>query len=151
MHKIFSKVFAPVLLATSASIATLSVAFVAFPGAAIAADVSSAGTFRNADQSYPASGQAEIVKLKGGGLGLKLKSNFKVRGGPDLRIWLSQSGNPTDARSAKQAKYVDLGRLKSSSGEQLYRIPGNVDLGKTRSVVIWCRAFGVFFGSASLK
>lgn len=130
--------------------AVSGLAVITLPVSASAAEAGSAGTFRNADRAYPASGRVEIVKLEGGGLGVKLESNFKVRTAPDLRVWLSESSNPTNAGNARQGRYVDLGRLKSSSGEQIYRIPANVDVEKTRSVIIWCRAFGVFVGSASL-
>ncbi|ABC63546.1 DM13 domain-containing protein [Erythrobacter litoralis] len=117
----------------------------------MAAELSSTGQFRGADSSHPASGGVEIVKLKGGGLGVKLKGDFKVRGGPDLRVWLSDASNPRNGRAVRSKDYVDLGRLKSSSGEQIYRIPASADVADANSVVIWCRAFGVFFGSATLK
>ncbi|GAA4039602.1 DM13 domain-containing protein [Parerythrobacter jejuensis] len=150
MLKLIRTIAAPVLLATTASTATLGLAFVGLPSAAVAAEASSAGEFRGADSSHPASGNVEIVKLKGGGLGVKLKSNFKVRGGPDLRVWLSEARNPRNGRAVRQAGYVDLGRLKSSSGEQIYRIPASANVTDAKSVVIWCRAFGVFFGSATV-
>lgn len=138
---------APPALALAATTGFVSAAI---PMQAMAAEVSDGGSFRDADGSHPASGKAEIIKLKGGGFGLKLHGDFKVRGGPDLRVWLSEAGNPRSGRAVRAADYVDLGRLTSSSGEQIYRIPDNVKLADIGSVVIWCRAFGVFFGSASL-
>ena len=44
---------------------------------------------------------------------------------------------------------VDLGALKGNRGDQQYAIPRGVDVAR-RTVVIWCRAFSVPFGSARL-
>jgi hypothetical protein len=42
--------------------------------------------------------------------------------------------------------HVDLGPLKGNKGTQRYDLPAAAPLGG--SVVIWCRAFSVAFGSA---
>jgi len=140
----------PAVLAISAGTATVGVSSSVLSSPAIAAELSSTGQFRGADSSHPASGGVEVIKLKGGGLGIKLKGNFKVRGGPDLRVWLSEASSPANARAVRAIGYVDLGKLKSSNGEQIYRLPASAKLSDAKSVVIWCRAFGVFFGSANL-
>jgi hypothetical protein len=46
--------------------------------------------------------------------------------------------------------YVDLGRLKGNRGDQNYPVPADVDLGRYRSVTIWCDRFNVSFGAAAL-
>lgn len=138
--------------------ASLAFALTALPATAIlispapvmAAQLADSGQFHGADRSHLASGGVSIVRLKGGGLGIKLAGDFDVRGGPDLRVWLSEADAPRNARAVRAQEYVDLGRLRSSSGEQIYRIPDDVSLRQIGSVVIWCRAFGVFFGHASL-
>jgi hypothetical protein len=43
---------------------------------------------------------------------------------------------------------VDLGRLKGNRGDQQYVVPRAVSVG---SVVVWCRAFSVDFGTAVLR
>jgi Electron transfer DM13 len=40
--------------------------------------------------------------------------------------------------------------MKGNQGNQNYHVPPDTDLGKYRSVSIWCRRFGVNFGAASL-
>ncbi|APE28507.1 DM13 domain-containing protein [Aurantiacibacter gangjinensis] len=144
----FFRSIAPLALALGS---TGALATAAFPDTLAAAEVNDTGTFRGADRSHPATGTAEIVPLRGGGFGIKLHSNFDVRGGPDLRVWVSEAGNPRSARAVRAAGYTDLGRLRSSDGEQIYRIPADVEIDEIGSVVIWCRAFGVFFASASLS
>ncbi|WP_379546479.1 DM13 domain-containing protein [Qipengyuania sp. DSG2-2] len=151
MKNAFNSVVASAVLAVTATTATLGVASAIFPSAAVAATTSASGQFRGADSSHPASGGARVIRLKGGGFGIKLESNFKTRGGPDLRVWLSEAKNPRSGRAVRAADHVDLGRLKSSSGEQIYRLPAGTSLAEAQSVVIWCRAFGVFFASAALS
>jgi hypothetical protein len=44
---------------------------------------------------------------------------------------------------------VDLGALKGNRGDQQYAVPAGVEIAR-RTVVIWCRAFSVPFGSVRL-
>ena len=57
----------------------------------------------------------------------------------------------TDDESVKRAAVEDLGALKGNLGDQNYEVPEGVDLSKYQSVSIWCKRFGVNFGSASLR
>ena len=140
-----------ILASLAVAFSSVAVAATSFaPATVVAAEVRDSGQFRGADSAHPARGTAEIIPLRGGGFGLKLHSDFDVRGGPDLRVWLSEANAPRNARAVRANEYVDLGRLRSSDGEQIYRIPAEVDLAEIESVVIWCRAFGVFFASADL-
>ncbi|MGB3165436.1 MAG: DM13 domain-containing protein [Alteraurantiacibacter sp.] len=66
-------------------------------------------------------------------------------------VWLSEADNPRSACAVRAAEYADLGRLRSSSGEQIYRISADVALADTGSFVLWCSAFGVFFAAAPLS
>jgi hypothetical protein len=45
---------------------------------------------------------------------------------------------------------VDLGRLRSFKGSQNYAVPAGVKLAQQRSVVIWCKEFGVLISPATL-
>ena len=148
---IFLKSIAPLALAL-VSTGTVLTATAGILGSApvSAAQLSDSGSFVG-DRGHPASGQASVIRLKGGGYGIKLHSDFKVRGGPDLRVWVSEAKVPRSAGAVRAADHIDLGGLDSSSGEQIYRLPADYDLSKAQSVVIWCRAFGVFFGAASLS
>ncbi|MEE4350733.1 MAG: DM13 domain-containing protein [Pacificimonas sp.] len=108
------------------------------------------GQFVGADRAHQADGSARIVPLKGGGFGVKFEADFEVTGGPDLRVWISEAANPRSKSDVRAAGYIDLGRLQSSDGKQIYRLPEGFDLADANSVVIWCRLFGVFFGAAPL-
>lgn len=97
------------------------------------------GTFESG--AHETTGRATAVELAGGGRVLTL-TGFETDPGPDLRVYLS-----TD-RDASESE--DLGALKGNKGNQQYEIPAGVDLGRLSTVVIWCRAFSVEFGSARL-
>ncbi|MGA8844800.1 MAG: DM13 domain-containing protein [Nitrososphaeraceae archaeon] len=45
---------------------------------------------------------------------------------------------------------VNLGRLKGNIGNQNYPIPTGTDISKYNTVLIWCHAYSVLFGSAFL-
>jgi hypothetical protein len=66
-----------------------------------------------------------------------------VTNGPDLYVYLSTDKSASDS--------VGLGKLKANIGNQNYLIPAGTDLSKYDTVLIWCRAFSVLFGSAELK
>jgi hypothetical protein len=100
------------------------------------------GGFQGAgDGIHNASGKATVLYLEDGSSVLRLE-NFRVTNGPDLYVYLSTDKSASD--------YVDLGRLKASSGNQNYELPSGVDLSKYDNVIIWCKSFSVYFGGAEL-
>jgi len=107
------------------------------------------GQFRGADRSHRGSGTARIIRRANGDMIVQLE-NFSVTRGPDLRIWVTDAPDVRNARAARRANHVDLGRLQRSNGDQSYAIPADAIGGNHQSVVIWCRAFGVLFASAPL-
>jgi hypothetical protein len=94
------------------------------------------------DGIHDAQGIAKVLPIEGGGDVLRLE-DLVVTNGPDLYVYLS-----TDKRASD---FVNLGRLKANIGSQNYPIPVVTDLSKYDTVLIWCRAFSVLFGSADLK
>ena len=86
-----------------------------------------------------------MVRVRGGERKLTL-TRFSTSAGPDLRVRLVPGdGSDGDADGAR-----DLGALKGNRGNQQYDIPADIDLGRHRSVLIWCRAFSAGFAKASL-
>lgn len=70
-------------------------------------------------------------------------SPYMSQNGPDLRVYLSKDGEATE--------YINLGNLKSISGDQSYDVPGNPDISQYKFVIIWCQEFTVLFGVAETK
>jgi hypothetical protein len=88
--------------------------------------------------SYTVSGQAQIYD--DAGTKVLYFENLSSSNGPDLRVYLS-----TDINASA---FINLGKLKSVSGDQAYTIPGNPDFDEYKFVLIWCQAFSVRFGKA---
>ncbi|NIM26525.1 MAG: hypothetical protein GTN35_00870 [Nitrososphaeria archaeon] len=89
-----------------------------------------------------AQGDAYTIPLEDGSDVLRLE-NFESTNGPDLYVYLATDDKATD--------FVSLGELKANKGNQNYDIPDNTDLTKYSNVLIWCKAFGVLFGSAEIS
>jgi len=86
-------------------------------------------------------GTAEIVK-QDTTFALRLKS-FSSSSGPDLHVYLSQEKLPVN--------FIDLGSLRSKSGDQAYSIPRTTNLTLYKYALIHCKAYNHLFGSAELQ
>jgi hypothetical protein len=104
-----------------------------------------AGRFESVRHS--ASGRAQAINLAEGGNVLTL-TDFEVDNGPDLRVYLV--AGPATTEGAVE-DFIDLGGLKGNVGNQQYELPGNLDVDRYSTVVIWCRAFSVLFARAPLR
>ena len=93
------------------------------------------------DGIHDAQGIAKAIPVEGGANVLRLE-DLVVTNGPDLYVYLSTDKSASD--------FVNLGRLKANIGNQNYPIPDGTDMSKYDTVLIWCRAFSVLFGSAEL-
>ena len=71
--------------------------------------------------------------------------------GPDLHVWVTDQPSGGEWGSYDDGRYVRLGELKATHGNQNYEIPDDVDLAGLRSVVIWCDRFNVAFGTAPVR
>ena len=79
-----------------------------------------------------------------------LEPDFQVGPGPKYHVYLVPKASIRDEAGVKDAKHVDLGRLRSFEGSQRYSIPAGVNLKDFPSIVIWCEAFGVLISPADL-
>ncbi len=109
------------------------------------ASVLASGDFQKSE--HPTSGSAQIV-MQNGKKYLKLDSSFQSDSGPDLFVILHRQASP---KSYGKADYVNLGRLKKVSGQQMYIISNQVNIVNFKSVVIWCQKFNATFGFAPLS
>jgi Electron transfer DM13 len=94
--------------------------------------------------AHPTSGRAAIVETDAGERKLTL-TGFETDAGPDLFVYLVAGGDPEAVDDHRS-----LGSLKGNKGNQQYTIPAGADISKYDTVVIWCRAFSVAFGAATL-
>jgi hypothetical protein len=103
-----------------------------------------AGSFLS--DEHRTTGKAAIIGLANGSRKLTI-TNLDTSAGPDLRVYVT--AEPVRS-SGSAGDHIDLGGLKGNKGTQQYDLPDNFDAVRYDNVVIWCRAFSVAFGEASL-
>jgi uncharacterized protein YjdB len=97
-----------------------------------------AGTFTGNSQ-----GTAKL-KIENGILKVQTGANFDTStSAPDLRIYLSNSGNGT-------TNAIEIATLNQRSGAQSWNIPTNVNITSYRYVVVWCKQFSANYGTSDL-
>ena len=81
---------------------------------------------------------------------IQFSEDFKTKGGPDLRVYLSpfHIKDLDNKNAADQALQISV--LHSKKGAQSYSLPGDIDLSDYKSLIIHCEAFSVFWGGADL-
>ena len=119
-----------------------------FPTASAAGSQLAAGQFHSG--AHETKGMATVFQLADGKKALRL-TNFQTSNGPDVHVYLVAAQDAKDNDRVTKAEYVDLGTLKGNIGDQNYEWPAGADLGKYRSVTIWCKRFSVNFGTAPLN
>ena len=99
-------------------------------------------------QEHETRGTARV--LSSGGTRILRLEGFSTSDGPDLHIWLSDATAGGEWGKYDDGRYLTLGPMKATDGNQNYAIPADADLAGMRSVVVWCDRFNVAFGSAPL-
>ena len=112
-------------------------------GAGPLSPASRSGLFSGADDFHFGRGMATLSEAAPGVWTVRFEE-FSVRNGPDLYVYLS----PDPAGYADGA--IELGPLKATDGSFNTEVPAGTDVGSIRSVVIWCKQFGVQFAVAPL-
>ena len=69
--------------------------------------------------------------------------SFNVSGGPDLHVYLSKEMQPIH--------FIDLGRLRTTNGTQVYSIAGMPDFNEYKFALIHCQQFNHLFGYANIQ
>ncbi len=118
------------------------------PGTVSSEAILASGSFHSV--AHKSAGQATIYQLTGGKRILRL-TNFETSNGPDVHVYLVATKDAGDSDTVKQAGFVELGALKGNIGDQNYGLASDLDLNKYRAVTIWCKRFGVNFGTAPLS
>ena len=69
--------------------------------------------------------------------------DFTSTNGPDVHLYLAQEATPVHI--------IDIGKLKSFTGNQIYTVKGSPDFSKYTFATIHCQQYNVVFGYAPLK
>jgi hypothetical protein len=121
-----------------------------FPTASAASNATTkvaSGQFHSG--AHETKGTATIFQLADGKKALRL-TDFQTSNGPDVHVYLVAAEDAKDNDTVTRAGFLELGSLKGNIGDQNYELPANTDLSKYRAVTIWCKRFGVNFGTAPL-
>lgn len=99
------------------------------------------GTFQNGPYGT-VSGKGGLYKNFDGSYTVALDT-LLTSNGPDLYVYLSKEIMPVN--------FIEAGKLKSTSGNQVYALPANVtDVTGYKYICIHCKAFNHLFGYATL-
>ncbi len=79
-----------------------------------------------------------------------LEPDFEVGPGPAYHVYLVEA-RIRSGDDFKNAKHIDLGRLRAFKGSQRYPIPEGVVPADYPSVIVWCERFRVLITPADLK
>jgi len=104
--------------------------------------VTRAGLF-NGLNGYSVSGDVNLIEEENG-LMLELGSNFSASNGPELYVYLSNNSNSISGG-------FEVSELRKNSGSDLYEIDESITIDQFNHVIIYCKPFGLAFGSASLN
>ncbi|MBI2278689.1 MAG: DM13 domain-containing protein [Candidatus Brennerbacteria bacterium] len=91
---------------------------------------------------HSAEGTATLVKI-GEKHYVRFENDFRMTNGPDLFVHFGKN----DAYAVE----ARLGALKGNVGGQNYEVPEGIDPTQYDEVWVWCRAFAVPFGMATLN
>lgn len=87
------------------------------------------------------SGKAKIYLQKG--IYKLVLDTVNISNGPDLHVYLSKEVQPVN--------FIDLGKLKSTIGNQVYSIIGSPDFVQYKYALIHCQQYNHLFGTAVLQ
>ena len=110
------------------------------------------GSFIKIDAAHNASGDVSVSGDEKYYY-INFKDNFSSANGPDLYVYLSskQEYKNIAIGGVDTSKTLNVGKLRSISGPQTYKV-SKVEFEKySDSVIIWCKNFGVQFSRAELK
>ena len=100
-------------------------------------------------KSFASSGTWQIVERDGTHY-VVLSADFRTRGAPDLKIFLSPlDGGSLTGDNATEGSVL-IAPLASSRGGQEYEIPDDVDVDSYTSIIIHCEQYAKLWSVAAL-
>jgi hypothetical protein len=93
------------------------------------------------------SGTAILGVTADGSAVLRLQ-NLNATNGPDLYVYLSTVASPST--NAQVMNGLEVSKLKATSGDSNYTLPGGTDITQFKAVAVYCKSFSTLFGYANL-
>jgi len=104
-----------------------------------------------ADPIHWGKGEVTVYQDKAGDKVVYLHENFEVGPGPRFHVYLVDRADVRSKADFVGSQRVDLGRLHAFKGSQIYPVLRTTVPGDYKSVVIWCKEFGVLISPATLR
>ncbi len=111
------------------------------------------GEFIHANPSDPVhygKGHVTLYDEGDGRKTLHLAEDFKVGPGPAFHVYLVDNTKVRTKADFNDAAKIDLGKIRAFKGSQVFPVPASADMSTFKSVVVWCREFGVLISPATL-
>ncbi len=93
---------------------------------------------------YRTSGSVTLDANNDGSITLNLGNDFSAQNGPGLYLYLSNSSDGV-------AGGLEIAALRNTRGADSYDLPSNIELDDFAHVILYCKPFGVGFGTAELS
>ncbi|MDO8617357.1 MAG: DM13 domain-containing protein [Candidatus Uhrbacteria bacterium] len=90
--------------------------------------------------THEAQGSARIVKL-GNRYVLTISEDFFLKPAPEIHLLLSVVAKPGNFTEAQTQGKLELGKLKTNLGGQIYDVPSGFDPSRYQSVVLYSKPF----------
>lgn len=81
-------------------------------------------------------GSVQVVATPGGTGVVRFNQDFSVTGGTKRSVYLTKESSPS-TRAEVERGFVDLGPLRSASGQDVYPVPSGTDINSFTGVVIY--------------
>lgn len=111
------------------------------------------GEFIHVNPSDPVhwgAGHVTLYREGGDGAVVHLHDDFEVGPGPRFHVYLVDRAEVASNDDFNGSDKLDLGRLRAFKGSQVYPVPAGAELARYKSVVVWCKEFGVLISPARL-
>ena len=100
------------------------------------------------DLIHNSSGPWTLIQV-GKDLYLQSDENFRSSPGPDYHVYFSNLAAIKDNEEFSN-KQIEVGKLQKPNGASFYKLP-SAKIENVNSVLIWCKQFKEYIGSADLK
>ena len=103
------------------------------------------------DPVHYGKGHVTLYSEGDGRSSVHLGNDFQVGPGPAFHVYLVDHAKVRSAKDFNDAKKLDLGKIRSFRGSQIFPVPASADIAAFKSVVVWCQEFGVLISPATLN
>jgi len=104
-----------------------------------------------ADPVHWGKGEVSVFQDDAGDAVVFLHDTFEVGPGPRFHVYLVDRPDVQSKADFLASRRIDLGRLHAFAGSQIYPVPRGPAPADYKSVVIWCKEFGVLISPATLR